>query len=143
MTRHGPHHGAQKSTMTGSSVDLRSTSNVAASGTSTGSRGGASVARHAPQRLVASRFAERNRLVFPHDAHGTRMPVLSRVAVDIVVLGDAIAISMPRTSATVDRNVFVPWLPSADRAAGDARPRLPAGLFSCRPGAGGAHPGGG
>jgi len=54
ITRHGPHHGAQKSTTTGSDVDEISASNVRASGTSTGSGGSERAAWHEPHRFGAA-----------------------------------------------------------------------------------------
>ena len=52
IIRQGPHHGAQKSTTTGRGDDAMSASNVAASGTSTGSAGEVSSVRQAPHRVL-------------------------------------------------------------------------------------------
>src|SRR3954465_13498988 len=76
--RHGPHHGAQKSTTTGTADALIAASNAGASATSRGSAGAPSVVWHLPQRVSAFSFANARRLRWPHDGHCTIAPLLSR-----------------------------------------------------------------
>jgi hypothetical protein len=57
IARHGAHHGAQKSTTTGSVDLVTSASNEAASGTSIGADGAGSGVPHLPQRVGRSNVA--------------------------------------------------------------------------------------
>src|SRR3954463_7324891 len=72
--RHGPHHGAQKSTTTGRCDEATAASNAAASGVSTGTPGAASGAWHLPQRVCAVSRGYARRLRWPHEGHGTTTP---------------------------------------------------------------------
>src|SRR5262245_46315771 len=70
--RQGPHHGAQKSTTTGSPALRTSASNTATLGISTGSDGGGSALLHLPQR--ASRPENGSRFFWPHEAQEVMKP---------------------------------------------------------------------
>ncbi len=74
IIRHGPHHGAQKSTTTGTGACWTMVSNAAASAASTGSAGGDSDAWQFPQRIARSSVANRRRFVLPHDGQRASTP---------------------------------------------------------------------
>src|SRR5204862_5468135 len=59
--RHGPHHGAQKSTTTGRPAPRTSASNEVTVGTSIGSAGAPSVVLHRPQRASRLEYGTRLR----------------------------------------------------------------------------------
>jgi hypothetical protein len=76
--RHGPHHGAQKSTTTGSFDAATRPSNAAVSGMSIGSAATGSSVPHLPH-LPA--WPNATRLRWPQEGQGVMMPRASRVAV--------------------------------------------------------------
>src|SRR4029079_11655579 len=78
--RHGPHHGAQKSTTTGSSDAAMAESKTSADGLAIGSPGAPSAAWHLPQRVSAASLTNGSRLRCPHDGQATIAPLLSRSA---------------------------------------------------------------
>src|SRR5262245_64184827 len=70
--RQGPHHGAQKSTTTGSPALLTRASKTASLGTSMGSDGGGKAVLHRPQR--ASRPENGRRFRWPQEGHVVMKP---------------------------------------------------------------------
>src|SRR6185503_7123129 len=75
--RHGPHHGAQKSTTTGIALLFAAASNVAESVISIGASGGASAVLHCPQRVVRPRASNARRFARPQFAQFTITPLVS------------------------------------------------------------------
>jgi hypothetical protein len=85
--RQGPHHGAQKSTTTGSDAAEISASNDAASGTSTGSPGAGSAAWQLAHLVDAPNAEDLTRFVLPHDTHGINTPRGSSFNLDMHAAG--------------------------------------------------------
>src|SRR4029450_3779482 len=77
--RHGPHHAAQKSTITGTDECATTASNAAVLSMSIGSDGWGRPAWHLAHRVARSNPANGKRFVVPHDPHVTSTPLLSSV----------------------------------------------------------------
>src|SRR3954454_10577826 len=81
--RHGPHQGAQKSTISGRLLSDAAVRNAAASAASIGSPGAFSVALHVAQRIDFMSAAYGMRFCCPHDGQVTITPFASRRPVAI------------------------------------------------------------
>src|SRR5687767_13724170 len=77
--RHGPHHGAQKSTRRGNPLSRAAASNADVSGISTGTARAGRFVRQLPQRIVLPSVANRMRFDLPHDGQLTITPCRSAV----------------------------------------------------------------
>src|SRR6186713_3497179 len=83
--RHGPHHGAQKSTISGRVLLIAAASNCAVSVISTGTATGPTEALQLPQRVVLPSDAYASRFGRPQLEQVTMTPVASARATDITV----------------------------------------------------------